>query len=123
MFDNVEVLGYRNDISNLVALSDISLSSSRQEGLPINLIEAMAIGNPIVATDVRGNNDLVKNGINGFTVPLNDSAAMADAVMKIYNSPQLALDFKNQNAKEVKKYSVESVIDDMVGIYKDLLLL
>ena len=43
--------------------------------------------------------------------------------MKIYNSPQLALDFKNQNAKEVKNYSVESVIDDMVGIYKDLLLL
>ena len=123
VFDNVEILGYRNDISNLVALSDISLSSSRQEGLPINLIEAMAIGNPIVATDVRGNNDLVKNGINGFTVPLNDSAAMADAVMKIYNSPQLALDFKNQNAKEVKNYSVESVIDDMVGIYKDLLLL
>ena len=72
VFDNVEILGYRNDISNLVALSDISLSSSRQEGLPINLIEAMAIGNPIVATDVRGNNDLVKNGINGFTVPLND---------------------------------------------------
>ncbi|HCO37340.1 MAG TPA: glycosyltransferase family 1 protein [Ruminococcaceae bacterium] len=123
VFDNVEILGYRNDISNLVALSDISLSSSRQEGLTINLIEAMAIGNPIVATDVRGNNDLVKNGINGFTVPLNDSAAMADAVMKIYNSPQLALDFKNQNAKEVKNYSVESVIDDMVGIYKDLLLL
>lgn len=123
VFDNVEVLGYRNDISNLVALSDVSLSSSRQEGLPINLIEAMAIGNPIVATDVRGNNDLVKNGINGFTVALNDSAAMADAVMKIYNSPQLALDFKNQNAKEVKKYSVESVIDDMVGIYKDLSLL
>ena len=72
---------------------------------------------------INANNDLVKNGINGFTVPLNDSAAMADAVMKIYNSPQLALDFKNQNAKEVKKYSVESVIDDMVGIYKDLLLL
>lgn len=91
--------------------------------MPVNLIEAMAVGNPIVATDVRGNNDLVKNRKNGFLVKLNDSAAMADAVLRIYESPELALEFKKQNALEVKKYSVESVIESMVNIYKDLSLL
>lgn len=123
VYDNLDITGYRNDIYNLVALSDLSLSSSRQEGLPVNLIEAMAVGNPIVATDVRGNNDLVKNRKNGFLVKLNDSAAMADAVLRIYESPELALEFKKQNALEVKKYSVESVIESMVNIYKDLSLL
>lgn len=60
------MLGYRRDIHKLIALSDISVSVSRQEGLPVNLIEALAIGKPIVATDVRGNSDLVENGVNGF---------------------------------------------------------
>ncbi len=57
MAEHVEALGYRRDIRQLVGLSDVSVSSSRQEGLPINLVEAMALGNPVVATDVRGNRD------------------------------------------------------------------
>lgn len=120
IFDNIFVMGYRRDIDKLVGMSDISVSSSRQEGLPINLIEAMAIGNAIVATDVRGNNDLVENGVNGFLVPLDDSAAMADAVLKIYNSSQLAQKFKQANINMVKKYEVGNVIGQMTKIYEDL---
>ncbi len=62
----MEALGYRRDIRQLVGLSDVSVSSSRQEGLPINLVEAMALGNPVVATDVRGNRDLVQDGESGY---------------------------------------------------------
>ncbi len=120
VFDNVNVLGYRRDIDKLVAMSDISLSSSRQEGLPINLIEAMAIGNAIVATDVRGNNDLVIDGKNGFLVPLNDSKAMAECIMKLYSNPNLINDFKKRNLEMVKDYSTGNVISQMVDIYKSL---
>lgn len=120
VFDNVNVLGYRRDIDKLVAMSDISLSSSRQEGLPINLIEAMAIGNAIVATDVRGNNDLVIDGKNGFLVPLNDSKAMAECIMKLYSNPNLIDDFKKRNLEMVKDYSTGNVISQMVVIYKNL---
>lgn len=76
--ENVDFLGYRRDINNLVGLSDLSVASSFQEGLPINLIEAMAMGNPIVATDVRGNNDAVEDGVNGYLVPVGDSGTMAE---------------------------------------------
>lgn len=123
VFDHVHVLGYRRDIDKLVAMSDVSLSSSRQEGLPINLIEAMAIGNAIVATDVRGNNDLVKDGENGFLVKLNDSSAMAEAVLRLYESRELMEKFSFKNKEMVEAYSVDNVISDMIEIYKELNIL
>ncbi|MCM1286181.1 MAG: glycosyltransferase family 4 protein [Acetobacter sp.] len=123
VYDNVHVLGYRRDIDKLVAMSDVSISSSRQEGLPINLIEAMAIGNAIVATDVRGNNDLVKDGENGFLVKLNDSSAMADAILKLYESTELMNKFQLKNKEMVEKYSVNNVISHMIEIYKELNIL
>ena len=123
VYDNIDVLGYRRDIDSLVAMCDISVSSSRQEGLPINIIEAMAIGNAVVATDVRGNNDLVENGINGFTVALNDSKAMADCIIRLYNSPELLCRFKGSNLEKVKKYEIRSVTENMMEIYNDLSLL
>jgi len=123
VYDNIDILGYRRDIDRLVGMCDVSVSSSRQEGLPINLIEAMAIGNAIVATNVRGNNDLVENGENGFLVPLDDCEAMARYILKLYDSPQLCRTFKENNKKMVEKYSVRNVIADMTEIYKDLNLL
>lgn len=123
VYDNISVMGYRRDIDKLVGMCDISVSSSRQEGLPINLIEAMAIGNAIVATDVRGNNDLVDNGRNGYLVKLNNSQEMAEAVLKLYNNPELIENFRKQNHNMVKKYSVDNVIHHMLSIYKELGLL
>ncbi len=119
----VDFLGYRRDIDKLAGMCDISVSSSRQEGLPINLIEAMALSNPIVATDVRGNNDLVENGVNGFLVALDDSKAMADAVLKLSSSPQIMKEFKAANLKMVEKFEISSVMDEMIRIYKDLCVL
>lgn len=87
---HIEMLGYRRDIHKLIALSDISVSVSRQEGLPVNLIEALAIGKPIVATDVRGNSDLVENGVNGFLAELNNSEQMAEEILEIYKNSCLA---------------------------------
>lgn len=88
--ENVDFLGYRRDINNLVGLSDLSVASSFQEGLPINLIEAMAMGNPIVATDVRGNNDAVEDGVNGYLVPVGDSGMMAEKNTRAYERPREA---------------------------------
>ena len=73
----VSFLGYRRDINELVGMSDVSVSSSRQEGLPVNIIEAIAMGNAVVATNVRGNNDLVKDGENGFLVESDNSEQMS----------------------------------------------
>lgn len=66
--DNCLFLGFRKDIPKLLKISDISVASSVQEGLPVNILEAMYVGLPIVATDCRGQRDLIINGKNGYIV-------------------------------------------------------
>ena len=80
--DMVQLMGYRRDIDKLLAASDCVISSSRQEGLPMNLIEAAASGRYIIATDVRGNADVVRQCGFGALVKLNDDEAMAEEIRK-----------------------------------------
>ena len=99
---------------------NLSLSSSRQEGLPINLIEALALGNPIVATDVRGNNDVVENGVNGYLVKLNDYETMAKRICELIENKKLFNEFSKNCLSTVEKYGVETVIERMTEIYASL---
>ena len=80
--DMVQLMGYRRDIDKLLAACDCVISSSRQEGLPMNLIEAAASGRYIIATDVRGNTDVVRQSGFGTLVKLNDDAAMAEEIRR-----------------------------------------
>lgn len=121
--ENVNILGYRRDIDKLAGMCDVSASSARQEGLPVNLIEAMAMGNAVVATDVRGNNDLVKNNINGFLVEYNNSEEMANRINELYENPDLIEKFGQAGLEEAKKYSIPNVIAQMIDIYAQLGLL
>ena len=116
-------MGYRRDIPKLIGLSDLSLSSSRQEGLPINLIEAMAMGNAIVTSDVRGNNDLVQDGVNGYLVKLNDSETMAERINYLIENPEIIEKFGKAALELVQKYSVENAVREMEEIYKELELI
>ena len=118
--DNVEFLGYRRDINNLVGLSDLSVASSFQEGLPINLIEAMAMGNAIVATDVRGNNDAVEDGVNGYLVPVGDSGLMAEKILELMNDREKLRTFGENGLDMVKDFSTENVNREMLTIYGNL---
>lgn len=82
-------------------LSDVAVSSSKREGLPVNVMEAMATGLPLVVTDCRGNRDLVRNGVNGFVVEIDDVKAFADAVDKLYSSGELPRLFGNRSLEIV----------------------
>lgn len=115
----VSFLGYRRDINELVGMSDVSVSSSRQEGLPVNIIEAMAMGNAVVATNVRGNNDLVKDGENGFLVESDNSEQMSQRLIQLIENRELLEKFGNKGYSEVKKYSVENVNRELKEIYKE----
>lgn len=118
--DNVEFLGYRRDINNLVGLSDLSVASSFQEGLPINIIEAMAMGNAIVATDVRGNNDAVEDGVNGYLVSVGDSDLMAEKILELMNDREKLRTFGENGLDMVKDFSTENVNREMLTIYGNL---
>lgn len=112
--DRVRFLGYRRDIDKLLAASDCVVSSSRQEGLPINLIEAAARGKYILATDVRGNADVVHQSGYGTLVDLNDDAVMAEKMLRLYREG-----CPTQNlAKQMAVYDQQAIIEEMRKIYE-----
>ncbi|RSL31916.1 glycosyltransferase family 1 protein [Salibacterium salarium] len=117
--NNIEFLGHRDDISNLMMIADAAVSSSRQEGLPVNVMEAMATGLPLVVTDCRGNRDLVKNGENGFVIENHNVNQFADAIHTLYESRNLSAQYGQHSRKIMEVYSLEKVIKQMDDIYSD----
>jgi glycosyltransferase involved in cell wall biosynthesis len=82
--------GYRRDVPHLLAAFDLFALPSYREGMPYALLEAMATGLPVVATDIRGCREEVVDGLTGFLVPPRNADALAGAIVKILSSPDLA---------------------------------
>jgi len=117
----VDFLGYRDDIPSLLAMSDVVVASSRREGLPVNIMEAMATGLPIVATDVRGHRDLIINGENGYIVGLDDIEGFAKSIEYLYKYKELRNKFGKKGIEIVQKYSLVNVLREMESLYQKLL--
>lgn len=110
--NNIHFLGFRTDIPKLLTISNLSLSASKREGLPLNIMEALFVGVPVLATDCRGNRDLVENGINGYIVNQNDSITMVEIIDKIYNGElfsKVSLD---------DKFLLENTMSNMEDVYE-----
>lgn len=115
--NNIKFLGYRQDIPKLLKISDLSVSSALQEGLPVNLLEAMQVGMPIVATNCRGNRDLVEDGKNGYIIKINDVDSMTEKILKIYKEKNKE-HYSNENKRIINEYILESVLEKIEDIYK-----
>lgn len=115
--DNVFLLGYRSDVANLMLLSDVSVSSSLQEGLPVNIMEAMATGLPLIVSNCRGNKDLVKDMRNGFLVKHNVARDFAMRINEIYESSILKIGFCQNNIEDINKFSISNILVRMKEIY------
>jgi glycosyltransferase involved in cell wall biosynthesis len=85
----VHLGGPRSDVPDLLARSDVFVLSSRSEGGPISILEAMAAGLPVVASDVGGVSELVVEGATGLLVPAGDPAALAAALERLLADPEL----------------------------------
>jgi glycosyltransferase involved in cell wall biosynthesis len=85
--DHVKLAGYRMDIPQVLAALDLLVLPSLYEGLPYTLLEAMAAGRAVIATDVGGNRDLVRHGETGILVSPNNSAELADALIHLLTAP------------------------------------
>lgn len=111
--------GYRKDVNCLCAISDLYVTTSRQEGLPISVAEAMASGLPVVASNIRGQTDAVVPERNGELYKLDSSADFLEKILKLYNSPALRAEMQKNNREDSKKYSVDIAVQKMAGIYKE----
>ena len=116
---NTKVLGW-TDAPKLFAASDIILSTSENEGMPIALIEAQLAGKPVVATNVGGVAEVVQNNKTGFVTRKN-TEDLAKALEKLINSKTLrTAQGKAAKAHAAKAFSVEKMIQAHVSLYKKL---
>ena len=81
----IRLLGYRTDLERVVPAADVIVSCSHREGLGLNLIEGMLCGKPIIAVENRGHRELIKNGVTGYLVPIGDSCALAERLVRLHN--------------------------------------
>ncbi len=118
----VQWLGERQDVKQLLEKSHImAFPSYYREGLPKSLIEASAIGRPIVTCDSTGCRDVVDDGINGFLVPPKSPIEIADALKKLFEDKSLRIKMgKASREKAVKEFSIEKVVATHLKIYKEL---
>lgn len=121
VLENVHFLGYRNDVGSLYALADICVSASAREGLPINIMEAMSCGLPIVCSKNRGHIELVENGQNGFIYNWSDSEQFNKQILYLYNDTSLREKIRKNNLSSVGKYSLDNAINSMSKIYQNTL--
>jgi glycosyltransferase involved in cell wall biosynthesis len=119
---HVTFLGWRKDLEAVYADLDLVVNSSRNEGTPVALIEAMAAGCPVVATDVGGTPDLFGEGARGLLVPAADPHALATAMLRALDEPEEAA----RRAAEARAYvmdhhSVDRLLRDIDALYRELL--
>lgn len=115
--DKVDFLGHREDIDNLIHASDIAVGSSIREGLPVNVMEALACGLPVVLSNNRGHRVLAVNGKNGYVVNVNDCEKMAERIEEIVFDEKKYAEFSENAVRLVKPYSKDSVLSELRGIY------
>lgn len=118
VMDQVNFLGHRNDIESLLPMCDVAVASSMREGLPVNLMEAMACALPVIATVNRGHTELVLNGRNGWIIRRNDSEAMANRIKQLALDKDLRESLGKQGREIVeRRYAIHQVLDEKSTIY------
>ena len=108
--ENIRFLGWRNDVNNLYAMSDICTASSIREGFGLNLVEAMYCGVPVVATNNRGHSTIIRDGENGFLVNLGDVNSFAKRILQLCDDEKLRQRFIEVSHNEEQKYASDNIL-------------
>jgi glycosyltransferase involved in cell wall biosynthesis len=120
--DRVRLLGFRTDTTALLAASDLYVLPSLYEGLPLSILEAMALGKAVVASDIPGNDEAVVQGETGLLVPPGDSGALAEAIRALLADPMYAARLGTAGAQRVRdRFSARAMAAAVEATYDDVL--
>ncbi len=115
----VSFLGQRLDIPDLLAASDLLALSSHEEGFSNVILEAMASGLPVVATDVGGNGEAVTNGLTGWLVAPKNPAAMADKILDLLSDKERSESWGKRGQNRIKEeFTIEKMVKGYLKLYR-----
>lgn len=115
--NHVKMLGYRKDVKDILDATHLVAATSLREGLPINIIESMAMGIPLIVTHCRGHIDLVEDGVNGFVISYQ-ATELFEKIIFLMDHPEQAETISLNNIKKAQNYGVDMIVKEMAHIYK-----
>lgn len=112
--ENVRFLGYTRDVHHYLNVCDVLIACSIREGLPLNLMEAMLCGKPIVASDNRGHRELVDHGKNGFLAKTHDAEEFAEYICRVFEAEN---DYSAEAQRKVQPFTDTNVQKELRELY------
>ena len=113
---NIKLLGFRKDIYEIYKISDIFIFPSKREGLSVALMEAICCNLPIICSNIRGNNDLIENGKNGFLIK-NEMEEYIKKINFLKNNKNFYKNLENNNIKIIKEIDTKKIQEKMQKLY------
>ncbi|MEW6325381.1 MAG: glycosyltransferase family 4 protein [Nitrospirota bacterium] len=119
--DRVALLGWRRDVPELLQAADLFLLTSRWEGLPRSILEAMLAGLPVVATAVDGVGDVVQDGVNGYLISAGDVDRIARRVVELLRAPALRHRMGEAARALPGEFDIDRMVRQQEALYLELL--
>ena len=118
---SVSLLGNRRDIPELLQVFDLFVLPSKREGFPIGLLEAMAAGLPVVASDVDGNGELVVNGSTGILIPSGDAKALTGTIISMAENKQRAREMGIKGKQRIlEHFTFNKMMENYENLYRSV---
>jgi glycosyltransferase involved in cell wall biosynthesis len=118
----LHLMGLLENVAPVVAGFDVFLLSSRYEGLPRVVVEAMALAKPVVSTPADGVIEVVRDGVTGKTVPHGDAEALANAVLSILEAPEKGRAMGREGrALAIRRFDLKSMVERTEALYDSVL--
>ena len=116
--EKIKLMGLRDDIPELLSASDVFVLPSYREGLPRSIIEAMAMGKPVIATNIRGCREQVFEGVNGYLYEAKSSSSLASAYEKMLSNDEVRVEM-GRNSRELflKEFDEKKVLERQMNVF------
>jgi len=120
--DRVHFLGDRDDVEKLLAQAHVFSLSTKWEGLPLSILEAMRAGLPVISSDVGGVRESVEDGVTGLLVPAGDVDAMRDGLLNLIRRPELRREYGEAGRDRYERdFTLNKMLTKTAGVYGELM--
>lgn len=119
--DSICFLGHREDVPSIIRSMDLMVLPSKREGLPLTILECMAMNKPVIATTVGGVSEIIKHGFNGYLIPPQDPVALSCAILEYMTKRDAFRELAMNGRKTVQRaFSMEITLDRYAMLYHEV---